>query len=354
MDDCLRSAEEFAYNRKMQDNPKKTKLEGKTIGTHSGTFHCDEALACWLLHQTEQFKDARIVRSRDPEVLNKLDILVDVGGEYDPSRFRFDHHQRGFTGVFDDKHETKLSSAGLIYKHFGREVITRLANTDGPTTELFYQKLYNNFIEAIDGIDNGVSQYPREVKPRYRISTDLSSRVGYLNPSWNEPEHDIDERFGQAVALTGAEFKRELMYLNNSWLPARAIVEKALLARETEFGPNSEIMLLPQYCPWKSHLDDLEEEYGIPGHIKFVLFADSSGTWRVQAVGVSSESFESRVPLPEPWRGLRDNQLSAVTGVEGCIFIHATGFIGGAKTYEGVRALAEMTLRMAKEQQQLQ
>lgn len=32
------------------------------IGTHSGTFHCDEALGCHLLKLTEQFKDADIVR----------------------------------------------------------------------------------------------------------------------------------------------------------------------------------------------------------------------------------------------------------------------------------------------------
>lgn len=39
------------------------------IGTHSGTFHCDEALGCFMLLQTSKFKDAEIVRSRDPEVL---------------------------------------------------------------------------------------------------------------------------------------------------------------------------------------------------------------------------------------------------------------------------------------------
>lgn len=32
------------------------------IGTHSGTFHCDEALGCYLLSLTEQFKDASITR----------------------------------------------------------------------------------------------------------------------------------------------------------------------------------------------------------------------------------------------------------------------------------------------------
>ena len=56
------------------------------IVTHSGAFHCDESLACYLLLQTEQFKDSEIVRSRDPEIIKTGDIVVDVGAEYDPSR----------------------------------------------------------------------------------------------------------------------------------------------------------------------------------------------------------------------------------------------------------------------------
>ena len=65
---------------------KKFKMSGKTIITHSGSFHCDESLACFLLHQTEEFKDANIVRTRDPEVIDTGDIVVDVGAVYDPSK----------------------------------------------------------------------------------------------------------------------------------------------------------------------------------------------------------------------------------------------------------------------------
>ena len=36
---------------------------------------------------------------------------------------RFDHHQRGFGEVFGHGFSTKLSSAGLVYKHFGREIV---------------------------------------------------------------------------------------------------------------------------------------------------------------------------------------------------------------------------------------
>ena len=31
----------------------------KTIGTHSGNFHCDEALACYMLKLLPEYKDAR-------------------------------------------------------------------------------------------------------------------------------------------------------------------------------------------------------------------------------------------------------------------------------------------------------
>lgn len=50
------------------------------------------------------------------KVLENLDAVVDVGGVYDPSRDRYDHHQRGFEKVFGHGFTTKLSSAGLVYK----------------------------------------------------------------------------------------------------------------------------------------------------------------------------------------------------------------------------------------------
>ena len=46
----------------------------KLIGTHSGAFHCDEALATSLLLRTEEFKKSIIVRSRDQPMLDQLDL----------------------------------------------------------------------------------------------------------------------------------------------------------------------------------------------------------------------------------------------------------------------------------------
>jgi uncharacterized UPF0160 family protein len=162
------------------------------IGTHDGSFHCDEALACFMLRMTEQFRDAEVVRTRDAALLATLPIVVDVGGEYNPATHRYDHHQRSFTDSFDDKHDIRLSSAGLVYKHFGREVVAKVLGAelaaDAEVLELVYQRTYENFILALDAVDNGISQYPADVQPRYTVNTSLPSRVGRLNPgSWSIP-----------------------------------------------------------------------------------------------------------------------------------------------------------------------
>lgn len=66
------------------------------------------------------------MRSRDPEALAAADVVIDVGGVYDPDAQRFDHHQRGFEEVFGHGYVTKLSSAGLVYKHFGRGIVAQV------------------------------------------------------------------------------------------------------------------------------------------------------------------------------------------------------------------------------------
>ena len=42
---------------------------------------------------------------------------------------------------------------------------------------------------------------------------------------------------------------------------------------------------------------------------------------------------------------MRDEELSKLSGIPGCIFVHAGGFIGGNETYEGVLEMARRTLQ---------
>ena len=59
---------------------------------------------------------------------------------------------------------------------------------------------------------------------------------------------------------------------------------------------------------------------------------------------VAAEGFTSRKALPSPWRGVRDADLAAVSGIDGCVFCHSAGFIGGNKTRQGALAMAKAAL----------
>jgi uncharacterized UPF0160 family protein len=94
-------------------------------------------------------------------------VVVDVGGIYDPTMYRFDHHQRSFTETMatiqpDKPWTIKLSSAGLVYCHFGRRLIGQVLGINvkekSKVIELIYDKVYDHFIAEMDAIDNGISQ----------------------------------------------------------------------------------------------------------------------------------------------------------------------------------------------------
>ncbi|KAH3876932.1 hypothetical protein DPMN_000785 [Dreissena polymorpha] len=148
------------------------------------------------------------------------------------------------------------------------------------------------------------------------------------------------------MEVVGKVFLDRVLYYKNSWLPARGLVEEALLAR-TRVDESGEILCLSQGgCPWKEHLFTLEKEHNILCPIKYVLYTDTAGKWRVQCVSVRPDSFENRLSLPAEWRGLRDQELTEKSGIPGCIFVHASGFIGGNQTYEGVLAMARYSQKL--------
>jgi len=322
------------------------------IGTHNGTFHCDEVMACYMLKLLPEYKDAEIVRTRDPAILATCDVVVDVGGVFDAPNFRFDHHQRSFSDSMNSLSQglypwtTKLSSAGLVYFHFGMKIISNLlkaASQDDPFVGIIFKKVYENLMEEIDAIDNGIDVAETR---KYIVSTTLSNRVGRCNPCWNQKDQNENEGFQKALKLVAEEFEDRIEFYRDAWWPARNIVASAIENR-CRVHPSGKIILLETGgCPWKDHLFTLEEELGIQGQILYLLFADQSGQWRIQCVPKELGTFENRKSLPEIWRGVRDEELSEVSAIPGCVFVHASGFIGGNKTKEGVLKMATVALEL--------
>ena len=336
--------------------------------SRSGHFHADEALAVFLLRLLPSYQNSSLVRTRDPEVLDSCHTVVDVGGVYDAAKKRFDHHQRGFEETFPG-HGTKLSSAGLVYLHFGKDIIHEKYNLDPSSQEStdLYNKLYSGLVEAFDANDNGISVYDTKAILAANITRrfedrgfNLASVVNRFNyddeskpaadESSEEKQRKEDERFLKASAFVGQQFLSELSDKARSWLPARAVVREAYQNRHKNHA-SGKIMVFPEGLPWADHLYDferLEAETGSKAveecQVLYVLFPESTekdSKWRIRAVGVEGGGFINRKDLPDDWKGMRDQELSDISGIPGCVFVHAGGFIGGNHSFEGALEMAK-------------
>lgn len=334
----------------------------------SGHFHADEALAVYLLRLLPTYSPSTLLRTRDPALLSTCHTVVDVGGEYSPTANRYDHHQRTFHTTFPSR-STKLSSAGLVYMHFGKAIIAQHTELpeESEQVSILWDKIYAEFIEALDAHDNGISVYdPVDTaslhKRFYDGGISLGSLVSDLNfnpsdtpingekqaQSPEEEQAEEDRRFLEASSLMGTTFVRKLSYYHRAWLPARTVVHAAYAARKSR-SAGGQIMVFEHSVPWKDHLYSLEASHPTEGKVAYVLYPEGrheGAKWRIQAVSVTKESFESRKPLPEAWRGFRDEKLDEVSGIDGCVFVHASGFIGGNKTFEGAMRMALRGLEM--------
>ncbi|KAK3710050.1 hypothetical protein LTR37_010481 [Vermiconidia calcicola] len=341
-----------------------TSTKAPVIGTHNGHFHADEALAVYLLRLLPTYQQSSLIRTRDPEVLGTCDVVVDVGAVHDHGVLRYDHHQREFDTAFPGR-KTKLSSAGLVWMYHGRSIVSVVTGLEEGSAdcELLFQKLYDDFIEAFDANDNGISVYDSKELRQAGFEKKFSDR-GYsiasvvnrynhapsnsttANGAKESSQHEEDSRFLRASAFVGEQFHLELTDKATNWLPARSLIASAFNNR-TQYDNGGRILVIPQQpdggAPWGDHLYTLEKENGCEGQVLYVLFAENGeegSKWRIRAVSVSGDSFENRKGLPEAWRGVRDEELSKVSGVEGGVFVHASGFIGGNKTFEGALEMA--------------
>ena len=114
------------------------------VATHNGTFHLDELLAIATIKLLHPEKNIRVVRTRDSEVIDNADWVVDVGGHYDHESRRYDHHQLG-SPVRDNG--VPFAAFGLVWRHWGSEVC-------GGNIEVA-DAIESDFVQMVDGPDNG-------------------------------------------------------------------------------------------------------------------------------------------------------------------------------------------------------
>ncbi|MDP2593513.1 MAG: MYG1 family protein [bacterium] len=295
----------------------------KEIVTHNGRFHADEvfAVAALSILWNGQIK---IKRTRDAEIANKADVVVDVGGLYEPKRGRFDHHQEGGAGVRENG--VPYAAFGLIWKHFGKEIC-------GGNSALA-DKVERDMVLYIDADDNGVTVLKQKAVD-IKIF-DAPKLISFLNPTGQEVEKndDSDARFKEAVFFARKVLERKIAHSLYE-LESSQIVDSAYKIAE-----DKKIIVLEKRLPWK----ETAMKYG---EILFAVFPDFEGeNWAVSSMPESLDSFKSRIYFPESWAGKRDKELADISGVADAIFCHNGRFFAVARSKEGATELAKQALRV--------
>lgn len=266
--------------------------------------------------------EVEVVRTRDTKVLDKLDILYDVGGG------EFDHH--GPDKVYRED-GIPFAACGLVWNKFGRQVLKyKDSSLSEETVEDVIQHIDRKVIEGIDALDNGIWIDTTEIP-----IINISSIIAGFNPSWKSNK-DENEAFNGAVQVASS-------VLNNaienklSVLKARDYVIKAYENRMTK-----ELLVLNKYCPYGETLRAIDEN----NELLFVVYP-RKGSFAMQTIRNADR--EDKKKLPKDWAGKSDEKLAEVTGVKDAIFCHTGRFIASAGSLEGIMKMATLAINEPEE-----
>lgn len=285
-----------------------------TVVTHDGKFHSDDIFGVAVLQLRFGIENISLTRTREASLIEKADIVLDVGGVYDPARLRFDHHQNGAPVRADG---IAYAAFGLLWKEYGEQITGSKEIAD---------KIDRKLAQPVDAGDNGITLY--DVNQHGVMPAEMYDLLESFMPPMGSGDNP-DEAFMKAVTVA-----RE--YLERVIERARAKEVLKVKAREVYEASEDKTVLIFD-APMKR---DVLMEYK---DVNVIVTPDEQKTkWSAVAVPAEEGTFASRVYFPQSWAGLRDEELAEVSGIADAIFCHKERFIFVAKSREGaVKAARE-------------
>jgi uncharacterized UPF0160 family protein len=278
-----------------------------TVVTHDGRFHADDIFGVAVVQLRFGAENIHLIRTREQAHIDEADIVLDVGGIYDSSRMRFDHHQNGAPVR---ENGLPYAAFGLLWKEFGPAITG---------SEVIAEKIEKKLAQPIDAGDNGIILYnttEHDIAP---------AEVYDLVESFMPPlgsHGDANEAFMKAVEVARAYLERVI---------ERAKIKEALREKARAGYDSAEDKTVIVFdVPMKR---DLLMEFP---EVKIIVTPDEEGSkWSALAVPTEDGTFETRVLFPSDWAGLRDEELAEVSGVPDAIFCHKNLFLFVARSKEG-------------------
>ena len=287
--------------------------------THSGTFHSDDIFSTVILKNILDKECIKICRINDIE--EEIDSIVyDIGGG------KYDHHQPGGNG--ERENGIKYSSFGLIWKDFGKVFLEKIGVEN---ISQVWEKIDKKIVQTIDATDNG--QFSIINKFDFEIVT-IPNLISVYNSNWDEEEKQ-DIFFLQAVEFA-ENILIKIIIDEDSKEKAKILIERAIEESENQ------IIILEKFLPWKECL--LQSTNPKAKDILFVIFPSNREGYNICTVPKELGSFESKKLFPIEWKGLRDEELQKITGVNTAFFCHNERFICCTRTKDDALKIAELAI----------
>lgn len=312
------------------------------IGTHPAPHHADDVAATAMLKLIAP--SAQIVRSRDPAVLAECNILVDVGGKYNPPGYEaggqvvLDHHQEEFTlsRSIDGGPRIMYSSSGLVWEHYAEEIMTALEiELSDEDYDIVIKLVEKRIIMPIDAADNGKGLYKNELGVRgYDISTIINRMNSTVFP---HSEEDQMACFKEAMTFFSRVLEREIRYCAGM-AKNIAIMEKALIDRETP-----EVLVLDSFIPgWQDILYSLPEK--LHKDLLFIITPAMGCGYQILAVPPESDFSAQKRTIPYGHivasQTHTQDEIDEIVELPGLTFCHKNGFIAKADDLQHATAIA--------------
>ncbi|MCR5536636.1 MAG: MYG1 family protein [Succinivibrio sp.] len=316
------------------------------IATHDGTFHADETMACAII--TYLYDRSKIIRSRNSELLETADLIIDVSSLNDEKHY--DHHSKDFNRKRSNG--IRYATAGLMWEKYGMAFMRKVAEQELSSTlkpellEHACARIDREIMCMIDINDNGdltsfttmlgnpqtasEEQLLHVINEFYQNDPNISYIVAMMN-STVQSEEEQNKQF----TLTVKMLKTILEHSAINALQTEIGIEKVLKAYK-----GGQMLILHERLPWTSAVFANMETFK---DCLIAIYPDRNQRWRIQSLPVSqAQRFSNRLSAPVELRGLNDEALNQATGLENLNFIHRSGFTGGASTYEDCLKLARL------------
>ena len=310
-----------------------------TIQTHNGKIHSDETVAISLLTNYFSRKniDVSVFRSRASECFPTSDILVDVGCIYDAKTFRFDHHQPSFNERWNVDSPTPLSSTGLIWRHFGKQIVEMFlsANSEdfdfsenytedtiGEIVDIIYNKI---FLE-IDANDNAIVLNNFD-------KLNIPEMINSINDVDTMNDEVQDENFQKAISLVGIILDIKFKEIIKGYFNFANDLE---IVKKFDFDLGKPYVLVNSKIPtiFKC-LNEIEPDM----KIKFLIFF-LNNEFTIKTRNKDNKKFSPICPI------LSENILrEKLQHPEDIIFVHKGKFLAKSKTLETAIEIVELSVK---------